>query len=645
MKLYPFLFLISFTCLGQNSISVNQKKDSLTYYVEKAKDSLRIPYLKKAIQLAEEIENDSLIQKLTISYANASYFRGNSLETIQGVKLLENRYAKKKDSFALAKLYHIKAMLFKRKNKLDSSFFYYQQSGKISHLINDSLQTGRRLLSMGLMQKNENDLVGAESSLVEALKFLEPQDESRFTANTYNNLGLVLIEFQRFGEARESFNKAYETHKKNEDVKSKEEGFLDYFNNTGYSYLREEKYNEAIPFLKEGLRFNEVKKNYEYRYQGLLGNLSECLYAEGSKEEAWLKLFELLKSREETGASYGLSLSHNGLSYYYIQEGKKTKALFHAKKGYELAKKVNNNATKLSALLKLGELTSGNTSKQYYQEYAQLSDSLNNRERYLKNQFAKVRYETDKKDKLNADLKRENELKAQEARSERLQKIVFGLLGVLGVVFIFVYSFNRRKKMMYEAQLQKASAREEERQQIAKSLHDEVAGDLRMIHQKLVQNNVEEAKNIENIKENVRNLSHQLSSVSFEEVSFKDQMINLISDAFSPSFRITTEGIDTVIWKEINSTIKRTLYLCIRESLQNTMKYAEANTFIISFSQEKKEIKVLLKDNGKGFDEGRSSKGIGLKNLKERVEEIRGSFVVESSNEGTKTSISIPIHG
>ena len=75
------------------------------------------------------------------------------------------------------------------------------------------------------------------------------------------------------------------------------------------------------------------------------------------------------------------------------------------------------------------------------------------------------------------------------------------------------------------------------------------------------------------------------------------------------------------------------------------MKYAEASKFSIVFSQEKKEVQISLKDNGKGFDEGKLSKGIGLKNLKERVEEIRGFFDIESSKEGTKTKISIPIHG
>ena len=103
--------------------------------------------------------------------------------------------------------------------------------------------------------------------------------------------------------------------------------------------------------------------------------------------------------------------------------------------------------------------------------------------------------------------------------------------------------------------------------------------------------------------------------------------------------------MDLILWKDVNETIKRTLYLGIRESLQNTLKYANANQFFIEFSRDKKEIVLHLKDNGEGFDILKGKKGIGLKNLKERIEEIQGSFQIESSKEGTQTTLKIPMNG
>lgn len=649
MKLLPIFLLASIICFGQDKNYSDQKRDSIVYYLESSNDSLKLLYLKRAVLLSEEIRNDSLLTTSSIKYAESSFFRRDSLETLKSLKNLWELFAKKKDSLALAKFYHIRAMLYKRKIKLDSAFYYYQQSKNISLLKKDSIQVGRRLLSMGLMQVKESDLLGAETSLIEALKYLEPLKENRYTGNTYNNLGLVLIELKRYEEARVYFEKSKNLHESNKNQTSREKGFLDYFNNTGFSYVREGKFSEAIPYLEEGLRSFDVEQNYTNWHQALLGNLADCLYQLDRKKEAWSKYLRLLEIRKEKGNLYGQSLSHNGLAELYMIENKRVKALFHANEGYKFAKHVNNNATTLSALLKLGELTSGNKSKEYYQKYVQLGNRLNNRERYLKDQFARVRYETEKTEKENITLKIDNDRQAAAVEKAEQQRIIGWLVAIalfltLGLSVTFYK--NRRKKLLYESQLEKANAREQERQQIAKSLHDEVAGDLRMLHQKLAgSNQQEEANGLEKIKENVRNLSHQLSSVSFEEVSFKDQMINLATDYFSKDFKVFVKGLDLEGWEEVNETIKRTLYLSVRESLQNALRYAEASRFDILFSLHKKEVLVSAKDNGKGFKTTKEPKGIGLKNIEERVQELQGSLAIESSNEGTEIQIRIPRNG
>lgn len=613
MRLFPIFFLISFLCFGQQNNSNDQKRDSI-------------------------------IDKGLSFYNNRDL---NGLEN--SAKKLLLIHQKKSDSFALAKAYHFEALIFRIQYRLDSSYYYYHKSKAISERIGDSLEVGKRLLSMCYMQKDEKDYVGAEVTIVQGLRFLEPLNENRFTGHSLNALGNVLIEVNRFNEAREYYDKALALYKNIKRKIRRERNILEILNNKGNSYLLEGKPRKALGYFTEALEYDSIKENHFNVYKRLFVNAAECKYLLGDKEEAWKDFIKLMKIRQKEEDEFGLSLSHNGFAHYYQLERKNKEALYHAKKGYELSKKVNNNLTRLSALIKLANLTSGVESKKYFNEYVSLNDSLNKRERFRKIQYAKIHYETEKKEKENTNLKLDNSQKQAQIEQERQQKLIGWLasgLAILGLGFSYVYFRARRKKLMYEAQLQKASVREEERQQIAKSLHDEVAGDLRMLHQKLSKTELQkEADNLEKIKENVRNLSHQLSSVSFDEVSFKDQIVNLIADSFSPSFRISTEGINDVGWKEINNTLKRTLYLCIRESLQNTLKYAEASKFFIHFSIEKKEIVLLLKDNGKGFDLTKGKKGIGLKNLKERVEEIHGSFDIESSEEGTKTTIRIPIHG
>ena len=201
--------------------------------------------------------------------------------------------------------------------------------------------------------------------------------------------------------------------------------------------------------------------------------------------------------------------------------------------------------------------------------------------------------------------------------------------------------------MIFEAKLQQVAIREKERQQIAKSLHDEVAGDIRMLHLKLATNkHLEEAGKLEVIKENVRNLSHQLSSESFDSVTFKDQVINVVSDFFESNISIKIQEIDAVGWLKINNSIKRTLFLSIRESIQNTHKHAQAAVLILEFRETKKVVFLTISDNGKGFDTAIKQKGIGLKNMQERIEEINGVFFIESAlDQGTTIHIQIAKYG
>lgn len=649
MRLLPFFLLVCTLVFGQKRPLKNIQKDSITFYLNNAKDSIRSNYLKKAFYLSKNLENDSLLKKTSVELGLDSYFKRDISSLSEVNKSLISLFQKNQDSFVLAKIHHFKALVFRIQNRLDSSFHYYFKSKEISIAINDSLEVGRRLLSMSNMQKDGKDYLGAEASIIEGIRYLEPLREIRFTANSYNSLGNILLKKLQFRDSRKYYLKSLEVVESG-FPKARYEGLrLMITNNIGNSYLIEERYREALPFFEKALANRDIRKKFPYYYELLLGNYSDAKYFLGDKKEALEGLNKLYRARKKRKNYFGMSLSHNGYADYFTREGDRKKALFHALEGYKLTKRINNNDTRASLLIKLANLTSGNESKKYMNEYVALNDSLRNVELSLKSDFTKIRYETEKKEQENETLKLENEKKQADIERAEQQRIIGWLVAIalfltLGLSVTFYR--NRRKKLLYESQLEKANAREHERQQIAKSLHDEVAGDLRMLHQKLVGNQQqEEADGLEKIKDNVRNLSHQLSSVSFEEVSFKDQMINLATDYFSKDFKVFIKGLDDEGWNTVNETIKRTLYLSVRESIQNAKRHAKASRFDVLFSLEKKQTKVIAKDNGTGFDLGQAQKGIGLKNMEERVQELQGKLTIKSSENGTEVQISTPRNG
>ncbi|NVK51942.1 MAG: hypothetical protein HWD85_03330 [Flavobacteriaceae bacterium] len=640
-SLHIFLFFFFL----QSNIA-QQKIDSVAYYLQKGKKTSQLVDYKKAVTIAQEVAVDSLVKKANVVFGTQSYIKKDTANITLASNNLLQLYNKSLDSTLLAKYYHFKALIHKLNYRKDSSFYYYHQSKNISLKIYDSLAVARRLLSMAIMQLEERDYLGGEITAFEGLKYIEPLKENKYTVSLYNTIGRALNQMNKNDEARKYYNYSNERNKKNPDKIRKGKDILAYLNNVGRTYYLEGKYEKAISYFTKGLRFDSVKIKYPYSYRFLLDNKSYCQAKLGNRELALEGYLEVLDGREKAGDIFGQAISHSVLSDFYKDVNKKK---HHAIEGLKLARKAKANKRILECLLILSEVTNGQEAKKYFKEYVQLNNTILQRERTLKDQFAKVRYETDKKEKENLTLKIENEKKQIQLEKEQQQKVISFLvtLGSLLILGISVLVFkHRRKKLAFEAQLQKVEAREQERQQIAKSLHDEVAGDLRMLHHRLEKTNQQDiAQKIDLLKNNVRELSHQLSSVRFDEVSFKDQLINLVSDYFTPACKIKLNGINEINWKEIKSPIKRVLFLAVRESLQNAKKYASATQITVLFTKDKTNIMLKIQDNGIGFDATQIKKGIGLKNQQERVEELNGKFVVTSTkNVGTTIALKIPVH-
>ncbi|MCO7184241.1 tetratricopeptide repeat protein [Tenacibaculum sp. XPcli2-G] len=559
---------------------------------------------------------------------------------------VDSLYKETKDSILLAKYYHFKALENKLTYTNDSAFYYYHLSKDISKKIHDSLAVGRRLLSLANLQRQAKDFLGSEISSIEALQYLEPINSNLYLESVYNNLGLVSEELGQNTDALNYYFKAIESNKLNKN----DIGYLYITNNIGLLYQKQNQHKKAITYFNKGLSKDSIKEKHPTQYAFLLENLAASNDLLGKKENVLQQYNEVLNTREKLKSNNELSITHINLADYYKNLDQNQKALYHNYEALKYAQQTQNNKRWLEALKNLSELTKGEESKQYLEEYITLNDSLFQNERRLKNQFAKIRYETDKKEKENVVLKTENQQKQAEILYHKQQKTIGWLAAAVGLLlfgFSVMFYFQRRRKLLYQAQLQQIQVREHERQQIAKSLHDEVAGDLRLLHHKLEKSNLlEEAQKLDAVKENVRNLSHQLSSVSFDKVPFKDQIINLVSDYFEPDFKIKVNGLQNYDWTTINNSIKRLLYLSIRESIQNCKKHAKASKITINFSVRKKYVHLGIIDNGIGFNTTVNKKGIGLQNLQERIEELNGKLTINSEvGKGTQTSIQIPLNG
>lgn len=199
------------------------------------------------------------------------------------------------------------------------------------------------------------------------------------------------------------------------------------------------------------------------------------------------------------------------------------------------------------------------------------------------------------------------------------------------------------------------TVQDEERKRIASDLHDSIGpmlaaikiNFLRMAKAK-VETIVSEAlvikteAIIDDSLAEIRNISHRLMPKGLSSKG----LITLLSDYFANletvhSIRINfTHEINIALEKEIQLN----LYRMISELSLNAAKHSEAKTLAVSIKTLPEETLIMMKDDGKGFtNEAQNSSSLGIKNVKSRVEYLKGKLQFQSlPGKGTSIEITIP---
>ena len=86
------------------------------------------------------------------------------------------------------------------------------------------------------------------------------------------------------------------------------------------------------------------------------------------------------------------------------------------------------------------------------------------------------------------------------------------------------------------------------------------------------------------------------------------------------------------------------LYRICQEQLSNIRKYSRATIVVVELELKSNLFRMLIIDNGVGFDITNEKGGIGLMNMKKRAESFQGTFAIDSSpNNGCSIQIDIPL--
>ncbi len=189
-------------------------------------------------------------------------------------------------------------------------------------------------------------------------------------------------------------------------------------------------------------------------------------------------------------------------------------------------------------------------------------------------------------------------------------------------------------------------AQEMERKRIAEDLHDDLGSNLAVIQLNLQTLKSEDHRKIEIIKlledtsARVRQISHNLMPPQFNKVPFEDVLISYFDQLnYDSNVDFTfnqvgkSEGLD--------KSQELMIYRMIMELTINVLKHSLATECIVQLFFKSKGYELVIEDNGVGFKV--ESGGIGLQNVRSRVEYLQGSLSIDTGNSGTTILIKIPI--
>jgi signal transduction histidine kinase len=187
---------------------------------------------------------------------------------------------------------------------------------------------------------------------------------------------------------------------------------------------------------------------------------------------------------------------------------------------------------------------------------------------------------------------------------------------------------------------------EKEKLRISEELHDDIGSKLSNLNKFVVNETKFSSKTrnrIEEIINDVRNISHKLSPNNKAIFSFKEQVENIVEEALLNSeINYSLRIVEDFCF--LNDSQKLNIYRIIQEFLQNAIKHSQATSIEIELNKLDDNLILTIEDNGVGFNVKEKKNGLGLINIQRRVDYLNGKIEISSIlKKGTFILISFPI--
>ena len=226
------------------------------------------------------------------------------------------------------------------------------------------------------------------------------------------------------------------------------------------------------------------------------------------------------------------------------------------------------------------------------------------------------------------------------------------ILLIMAAMWAVIYS-------IIEYQRKKIRLIVNERNRIARELHDDIGAELNRItlvsqflHKKTIMDGDMQEK-LRYISEAGKKVLGSIGEIIWTMNPQKDNLDSLLAyiRRFVTEY-LETNGIDVNIEfpdeipaNEVSDEYRRNLFLVVKEAIANISKYSKATTVRLSMNIRDRLADFEISDNGIGFSvKEKQEWGNGLRNMNQRMKDIGGNFHISSDiNQGTLIRLTFPV--
>lgn len=189
------------------------------------------------------------------------------------------------------------------------------------------------------------------------------------------------------------------------------------------------------------------------------------------------------------------------------------------------------------------------------------------------------------------------------------------------------------------------TTQESEQKRIAEDLHDELGGNLAALKMNLqalpvTANTAGMISLLDKTAESARHIAHNLMPPEFERTSL-ERLLHSYCERLNSERKTRFQFIVSGSRQDFSKQNSLMIYRIVLELINNIIRHAQATEATIQLVYFDSHLEVVAEDNGVGFSE-HIADGIGLRNIRSRVQYLEGNINIDSNSHGTTIVIQVP---